>query len=103
MPRTLHRVGVTLLALCILLVVASLHVLALISLVCQGLLQHTNMLVQLVIQLLRAPNLALLLCDLSLHFRALNIPCVPSSLVVVPFDLQKAHNTCVAVSYGSLL
>ena len=51
------------------------------------------MLVELVVELLRTTDLALLLCNLGLHFCALNVPCIAGTLVVVPFELEKSHNT----------
>ena len=95
--RTLCRVQAVLLALVSLLVVGGLGFsarLALGALVHEGLLQHADVLVQLVVQLPCAPNLALLLRDLGLHLGALNVPRVPGALVVVPLELQEAHDAC---------
>lgn len=60
------------------------------------------MLVQLVVQPLRAAHLALLLCDLGLHLCTLNVPGIPSALVIVPFELQEAHYSCSVVSLAAL-
>jgi hypothetical protein len=56
-------------------------------LVHECLLEHANVLVQLVVELLSTPDLALLLRDFGLHLRAFDIPCVPGALVTVPFEL----------------
>jgi hypothetical protein len=90
-----------LLSLGVLLPVGSLGLgaaLALVTLVGQGVLQHPDVLVQLVVELLRAAHLALLLRDLGLHLGPLNVPGIPGAFVVVPFELQEAHNPCGLVS-----
>lgn len=56
------------------------------------------MLVELVVELLCTAHLALLLCNLGLHFGALNVPGIPGALMVVPFELEEAHDTCTTVS-----
>ena len=77
-------------------------VLAFRPLVCQCVLQHSDMLIQLVVQLLCAAHLALLLCDLSLHLGTLNVPRISGALMVVPFELQEAHYSCSVVSPAAL-
>lgn len=96
--RTLRA---ALLPLCFLGVVGRVGVgavLALRPLVGQGVLQHADVPVQLVVQLLCAAQLALLLRDLRLHLGALNVPRVAGALVAVPFELQEAHHACRLVS-----
>jgi len=89
-PLTLHSIC-ALLALDVLLLVCRISTdstgLGLGPFIHERLLQHPNVLVQLVIQLLRAPDLAFLLCDFGFHFGALDVPGVPGTLVVVPFEL----------------
>ena len=90
-----------LLSLGVLLPVGSLGVsagLVLVTLVGQGVLQHPDVLVELVVELLRAAHLALLLRDLGLHLGPLNVPGIAGAFVVVPFELQEAHNPCGLVS-----
>lgn len=99
--HTFGRVGHTFLAFGVFLVLCGIpacHIGLLFPLVQESLLQHTDMLVQLVIQLLRTANLTLLLRDLGFHLCPLDIPRVPSPLMIVPFQLQKAHDSCAYVS-----
>lgn len=56
------------------------------------------MLLQLLVELFGAPNLALLLCNLCLHLGALYVPRVAGSLVIVPFELEEAHHAYQIVS-----
>lgn len=106
--RTLGRIHTTLFALGVGLVVGSglgtctcactCGLGLLLAFVGEGLLQHADVLVQLVVELLRTPHLAFLLRDLGLHLCALNVPCVSCTLVVVPFELEKSHHTCPTIS-----
>lgn len=68
------------------------------SLVLQRDLEHADLPLQLLIDSLSMSAFPFLLCDLGLHFGALNVPCVAGSLVVVPFDLEEAHDACKRLS-----
>ena len=68
----------------------------LLPLLLEGAFEHADLSFELLVDPLCMARLALVLCDLGLHLGALNVPCVPGSLVVVPFDLEEAHNAWVA-------
>lgn len=83
-----HTLLCTLLALWILIVVCGVPAYSfglLLALIRKCLLQHTDVLVELIVQLLPTADLALLLCNLGLHLRPFYVPGVAGTLVVVPF------------------
>lgn len=68
--------------------------LVLCALILQRGLQHANLARELLVDALRLAALSLLLGNLCLHLRPLDIPRVPSSFMRMPLDLQEAHDSC---------
>lgn len=62
------------------------------ALILQGHLEHANLPLQLVVNLLGMAALPFKFRNLGLHLGAFNVPGVPSALMVVPFDLEEAHD-----------